>query len=88
MYSVYILKSNAYWWFYVGMTDNLLRRFKEHNSGKTKSTKSKAPFDIIFTKEFNTRIDAMNYEKYLKTGSGREYIKKFYCSSCAGSSVG
>ena len=61
---------------YVGMTNNLRRRFDEHNNGKERTTKSYAPFEIIFVEGFGTRMAARRREKYLKSGVGKEYIKR------------
>ncbi len=70
---VYILvseiKSN---WSYVGSTGNLEQRFKDHSSGKTKSTKAYRPLKIVHTEEFVTREQAYKRELHLKSGFGRE----------------
>ena len=66
------------------MTSNFERRLKEHNSGQNKSTKSFVPYDVIFTEKFETRIEARQREKYLKSGSGREFIKAKWPGSSTG----
>ena len=82
MMYVYVLRSEKDGRFYVGMTDNLERRLKEHNSGKTKSTKGYRPWNLFFYEEYPSRTEARQREKYLKGGSGKEYIKKRWtCSS-------
>ena len=83
MYYVYILKSTDFNRYYIGMSDNLERRIKEHNSGKTKSTRFYAPWKLMFYESFTTRIEARKREKYFKSGIGREFIKNW-----SGSSVG
>ena len=83
-YFVYVLKSEQHYRFYVGMTENIDRRFKEHNSGKTKSTKGYRPWIFFFSEEFDTRIEARQREKYLKSGTGKEFIKKKWSYSSAG----
>ena len=83
MYFVYVIKSESFNRFYIGMSDNIERRLKEHNSGKTKSTKYFGPWVLFFSEKFDDRIQARQREKYLKSGIGREYIKKW-----PGSSVG
>ncbi len=57
------------------MTKDLDRRIKEHNKGKNKSTKSYAPWELIYQEVFDSRIEARKREKYLKSGNGREYLK-------------
>ena len=75
MYHVYILRSIKNGRFYTGSTDNIERRFHEHNSGHSKATKSGVPFEIIYTESYNTRTEAYNREMYFKTGVGREELK-------------
>lgn len=60
---------------YIGFTSDLLKRLKEHNSGKSKATKSYRPFKLIFYEAFLNRVDAKSREKYLKGGYGRKTIK-------------
>lgn len=51
MFFVYIIVSDIKGLrFYVGLTANLENRLKEHNSGKTKSTKGYIPWSLFFTK--------------------------------------
>ena len=74
MYTVYLLKSIKNNWYYVGMSENVERRFKQHNKGRVVSTKAYLPFEIIYTKEFETRVEARDYEKYLKIRCNKERI--------------
>ncbi|MEQ8472135.1 MAG: GIY-YIG nuclease family protein [Marinoscillum sp.] len=76
MYMVYVLKSVGFGRHYTGMTDNLERRLEEHNNGKTKSTRAYKPWVIVYSEEYQTREEARIREKYLKSGSGREWLKK------------
>jgi putative endonuclease len=78
MYQVYVLKSEKYNRFYIGLTDDLARRFKEHNSGQVKSTKYYKPYKIIHTENRPDRTKARKREKWLKSGCGREWIKNNY----------
>lgn len=73
MFYVYILKSQSDFKRYTGHTDNLQKRFDEHNSGLCKSTKSRRPFELIYFEKYRTRSDAMKREKFLKNGKGREF---------------
>jgi len=61
------------------MTNNLVRRLKEHNKGKTStpSTKNRGPFVLIYVEKVENRKEARKREKYLKSGAGREFIKSF-----------
>jgi len=69
------LKSELDGRLYKGYTEDLLQRLKEHNSGKSKSTKGYKPWKIVYFEEFITQHEALSREKYFKTGSGREYLK-------------
>ena len=62
-------------WCYIGQTQDLKTRINQHNSGKTKSTSVYKPFDLVYFEVFNTREEAVKREKYLKSGSGREFLK-------------
>ncbi|MBU3820577.1 GIY-YIG nuclease family protein [Flavobacteriaceae bacterium XHP0103] len=73
---VYVLRSKKDGRFYVGMTVNVEKRLKEHNSGKTKSTKGYMPWELFFTESFNSREEARKREKYLKSGYGKKWIKE------------
>ena len=71
----YVLYSKEHNKYYTGMTSSLVRRLSEHNSGKTKSTKAYRPWKIIYQEEYGSEIEAIRREKYLKGGSGREFLK-------------
>ena len=75
MYYVYVLKSLKDGRLYVGHTNNLIRRFKEHNIGLENSTKNRKPFKLLYYEGSNILIDAIKREKSLKTGFGRRYLK-------------
>ncbi|RED44629.1 GIY-YIG nuclease family protein [Seonamhaeicola aphaedonensis] len=61
---------------YVGCTSNLESRLKKHSSGQVISTKNRLPVEIINYIVFNDKYKAYNFEKYLKSGSGRAFLKK------------
>ena len=48
----------------------------EHNKGKTRSNKAYKPFNLVYFEDYKTRLEAVKREKYLKTGSGRELLKR------------
>jgi len=78
MISVYVLKSQLDHRFYVGMSKDVSKRLKEHNSGKTKSTKGFRPWIQIHLEEYPDRITARKREKYLKSGYGKQWLKNKY----------
>ncbi len=77
---VYVLRSEKDGRFYVGMTADITRRLQEHNSGKTKSTKGYRPWKLFFMEVYPDRKTARVREKYLKTGYGKQWIKKKYAA--------
>lgn len=75
MHYVYVLRSLADGNFYVGYTNDLKRRFAEHEQGKVPSTKSRLPVELVYYEACRSREDATKREKYLKTAWGKRYIK-------------
>jgi len=75
MFTVYAIRSQVRNYIYVGMTSNMERRLKEHNNGENRSTKAYKPFELIYTETFETRVEAREKEKYLKSGIGKEFLK-------------
>ena len=75
MFYVYVLKSQRDFKRYIGQTENLQKRFDDHNLGLCKSTKSRRPFELIYFEKFNTRSEAMKRERFFKSGKGREFLK-------------
>ena len=76
MIVVYAIKSMIKNYIYVGMTDNLERRLKEHNAWKQKSTKAYIPYEILYTEVCSDRIQARTREKYWKSWIGKEKLKQ------------
>jgi putative endonuclease len=76
MYYVYILKSHKDGSLYKGQTKDLSERLKQHNNSKTKSTKNKAPWVIIYYEKYNSLLQALKREKYFKSAAGRRWICK------------
>ena len=76
-YYVYILQSatNAER-FYIGYTDDLQGRLKSHNQRKCKHTSKYVPWKIKTAVAFTGKKKALEFEKYLKTASGRAFTKK------------
>ena len=75
MFKVYILQSQLRKYLYVGMTNNIGRRFKQHQDGKEKTTSPYKPFKLLRIESYPTRLEARVREKYLKSGCGKEWIK-------------
>jgi putative endonuclease len=74
MYFTYVLRSRKDNKLYIGFTENLRARISQHNNGKTRSTVGRQPLSLIYYEACLNEIDAINREKYLKTGYGRRYL--------------
>ena len=62
---------------YKGYTDNLERCYKQHcNAQGAIHTRLHKPIKIVYYEKLQTQTDAIAREKYLKSGSGREWPKK------------
>ncbi len=61
---------------YVGCTDNLIKRLERHKKGYVPATKLLLPIKLISYFAFSNKYTAFNFEKYLKSGSGRAFTKK------------
>ncbi len=61
---------------YIGCTDNLKERIIRHNKGNIPATKMRLPVILIGYFAFKNKYIAFNFEKYLKSGSGRAFSKK------------
>ena len=76
MYYVYILQSKKDRGFYTGFTENLEQRIKEHNQHLADYSKSKVPFELVWYCVFKDKKKSMDFEKYLKQGSGFAFARK------------
>ncbi len=75
MYYTYVLKSVKDEKLYIGFTDDLNKRFSEHNDGQVISTRDRRPFKLVYYEVCNNKYKALNREKYFKTGFGRKFLK-------------
>lgn len=66
MFYVYLIKSKRSNNLYTGCTNNLVKRFKEHNGNKNFSTKYKSPFELVYYEAYKNKDDAFNREHNLK----------------------
>ncbi|MEM7086123.1 MAG: GIY-YIG nuclease family protein [Bacteroidota bacterium] len=75
IWTVYILKGNDLS-HYVGCTSNFVERLARHQKGQVTSTKYRLPLSPITKIEFTDKYKAFEFEKYLKSGSGRAFMNK------------
>ncbi|MEP6677303.1 MAG: GIY-YIG nuclease family protein [Ferruginibacter sp.] len=75
LYTVYVLFSKEYQKNYTGFTSNIEQRLLSHNKLGKGWTSKYRPWQLIYMKEFDNKAEAMAYEKWLKSGVGRDFIK-------------
>jgi len=80
-YFIYILQSTKDGTYYIGSTNDLSERIKRHNQGRSNYTKSKRPWEIAYSEEFDDRASAVNREKELKSWKSRHLIEKLIRTS-------
>jgi len=77
MFYVYVLKSQKDEELYIGSTNDLKRRIKEHQNGKSFSTKLRRPFELIYYEAYKNEHDARIREHSLKfRGNARRFLKE------------
>jgi len=76
MHYVYSLKCKD--GFYIGCTNDLKDRIKRHQKGHVDATKNRLPVKLDFYVALDGGYKAFNFEKYLKSGSGRAFIKRHF----------
>ncbi len=73
---VYLLQSKKDNKTYLGSTNDLVRRLKEHDDGKVIATKNRRPLILVYSENYATLIEARIRERFLKTTSGRRELRK------------
>ncbi len=79
-YFVYVLRSHATGKRYVGSCQDIGERLRRHNSGTSKSTKHGIPWVLVFQEAFESRRDALQRERFYKTGRGRNILDQLESS--------
>ncbi|MEX0931786.1 MAG: GIY-YIG nuclease family protein [Candidatus Paceibacterota bacterium] len=77
MYYVYSLKYKD--GFYIGCTDNLKDRIDRHTKVQVPATAQRLPVSLEFYFAIKDKYKAFEFEKYLKSGSGRAFLKRHFC---------
>lgn len=74
--TLYVLKSQNYNKSYVGITRDLDVRISQHNGGLSAYTNKYKPWIILYTEQYTDKISAHNRELYLKSTSGRRWLRR------------
>ena len=83
---VYIIQSETTGKIYTGQTADIPRRLSQHNDPDNRLTlhtkRHKGPWKSIHIEEYPTRSEAMRRERELKTGKGRDWIRRYLLPGC------
>ena len=83
-YFVYVLMSQTHGTRYVGSTEDIKKRIKDHNAGRVRYTKGRRPWKLVYFEERKNQFDAKRRENFLKTGNGRSALNNLLKNSNAG----
>ena len=75
MFYVYVLRSESDSGFYIGYSTNLRIRLRQHDAGESLATSRRGPWKLIYYEAYLERDDALGRERYLKSGTGRRFLK-------------
>ena len=64
--------------YYIGCTNDLKDRFYRHQKSQIPATADRLPVELDFYFAINDKYKAFKFEKYLKSGSGRAFLKKHF----------
>jgi putative endonuclease len=87
MYYTYVLYSSTKGIYYIGQTNNLQDRILRHNQNRNKYTKGKGPWELVFSRSFGTRREAVELEQSLKKFRNRTYLERWISSQNQSSPV-
>jgi len=62
--------------FYTGLTEDLRKRFRNHNAGRVFHTAKWRPWRLKVYIALSDRVRAAKFERYLKSASGRAFVKR------------
>lgn len=71
----YIIQSRKSGRYYVGHTQDILERLFYHNQGRVTATRNKGPWDLVYSEEFDNKLDANRRELEIKNKKSRRYIE-------------
>jgi len=77
MFCVYVLENLDDKSWYIGYSADLKRRVERHNNGTgARTTKRRRNWSLIYYEGYKNKEDALGRERFLKSGSGRRYLKR------------
>jgi putative endonuclease len=80
MHYIYILQSLKDTNLYIGCTNDIKKRFAQHQKGEVRSTKARLPLKLIYTEKYDDVYEAFRTERFYKTAKGKKELKeKMHC---------
>jgi putative endonuclease len=76
MFYFYVLRFTKNNKLYYGFTEDLRKRIRDHKSGNSNFTSRNGQFELIFYEAYINKNDAMEAERYFKSGHGREILRE------------
>jgi putative endonuclease len=76
MFYVYVLRSEADSGLYIGYSSDLRKRISQHKRGAALATSYRGPWKLIYYEAYLNQADALGRKKFLKSGSGRSFLKR------------
>jgi putative endonuclease len=73
---VYVLRSETDSGLYIGYSSDLKKRPAQHKKGAAVATRYRRPWKLIYYEAYVEQADALGRERYLKSGSGRSFLKR------------
>ena len=80
-YYVYIIRSDRDESYYVGSTQDIEARLTRHNQGRSRYTRNRGPWVVVYFEEYSRRADAVKREKAIKNRKSRDYIESLIRAS-------
>jgi putative endonuclease len=77
-YYIYVLWSERLKKRYVGSTENVEKRFEQHNKGRSHFTKRGVPWILLLQEEFSSKKEAIKRENFLKQGVGQKFLDEMF----------
>ena len=73
---IYILQSEKDGSYYIGYSEDLEKRIKDHNCERARYTRHKIPWKLVYQEKFDTKTEAIKRERFLKKQQNRDFYQR------------